>query len=85
MAESDSNLVTKIAVKKNSGATEQHSIGVSFDKVVDMRKDKIHYSLGQFFDNYMNFMKSKDTGFIYRGTTQPQTDKACIWLDTTAS
>ena len=57
--------------------------GVGFENVVDTRRDKGNYSLAQFFDNYMNFMKN--TTFVYTGKTQPANSLIGIWIDTSSS
>ena len=79
------SFVKKVGQKAKDGSlTMPYSeFGVGFDKVVDTRKDKGNYSLAQFFDNYMDFMKN--TTFVYTGKTQPTNTHVGIWIDTSSS
>lgn len=53
------SFVKKVGQKARDGSlTMPYSeFGVGFENVVDTRKDKGNYSLAQFFDNYMDYMK----------------------------
>lgn len=53
------SFVKKVGKKAKDGSlTLPYSeFGVGFENVVDTRRDKGNYSLAQFFDNYMDFMK----------------------------
>ena len=61
------SFVKKVGQKAKDGSlTLPYSeFGVGFENVVDTRKDKGNYSLAQFFDNYMDYMKN--TTFVYTG------------------
>lgn len=79
------SFVKKVGQKAKDGSlTLPYSeFGVGFENVVDMRKDKGNYSLAQFFDNYMDYMKN--TTFVYTGKTQPTNTHVGIWIDTSSS
>lgn len=79
------SFVKKVGQKAKDGSlTMPYSeFGVGFENVVDTRKDKGHYSLAQFFDNYMDYMKN--TTFVYTGKTQPTNTHVGIWIDTSSS
>ena len=79
------SFVKKVGQKAKDGSlTLPYSeFGVGFDNVVDTRKDKGTYSLAQFFDNYMDYMKN--TTFVYTGKTQPTNTHVGIWIDTSSS
>ena len=79
------SFVKKVGKKAKDGSlTLPYSeFGVGFDNVVDTRMDKGNYSLAQFFDNYMDFMKN--TTFVYTGKTQPTNTHVGIWIDTSSS
>ena len=79
------SFVKKVGQKAKDGSlTLPYSeFGVGFENVVDTRKDKGNYSLAQFFDNYMDYMKN--TTFVYTGKTQPTTTHVGIWIDTSSS
>ena len=79
------SFVKKVGQKAKDGSlTMPYSeFGVGFEYVVDTRRDKGNYSLAQFFDNYMDFMKN--TTFVYTGKTQPTNTHVGIWIDTSSS
>lgn len=79
------SFVKKVGQKAKDGSlTLPYSeFGVGFENVVDTRSDKGNYSLAQFFDNYMDFMKN--TTFVYTGKTQPTNTHVGIWIDTSSS
>ena len=79
------SFVKKVGQKAKDGSlTMPYSeFGVGFENVVDTRKDKDNYSLAQFFDNYMDYMKN--TTFVYTGKTQPTNTHVGIWIDTSSS
>ena len=79
------SFVKKVGQKAKDGSlTMPYSeFGVDFENVVDTRKDKGNYSLAQFFDNYMDYMKN--TTFVYTGKTQPTNTHVGIWIDTSSS
>lgn len=54
-----------------------------FSHTVDMREGKTRYTLAQFFDHYMSFMKEAD--FIYYGKNEPTNKHIKIWIDTSRS
>lgn len=75
------NLVNQVGVKNDSGEMGAfQNIGTSFANIIDTRTNRGNYSLEQFFDNYMNFLKTAT--FIYSGPTQPTNTHIGIWLDT---
>ena len=79
------SFVKKVGQKAKDGSlTMPYSeFGVGFENVADTRRDKGNYSLAQFFDNYMDFMKN--TTFVYTGKTQPTNTHVGIWIDTSSS
>lgn len=79
------SFVKKVGKKAKDGSlTLPYSeFGVGFENVVDTRRGKGNYSLAQFFDNYMDFMKN--TTFVYTGKTQPTNTHVGIWIDTSSS
>lgn len=79
------SFVKKVGQKAKDGSlTMPYSeFGVDFENVVDTRRDKGNYSLAQFFDNYMDFMKN--TTFVHTGKTQPTNTHVGIWIDTSSS
>ena len=79
------SFVKKVGQKAKDGSlTLPYSeFGVGFENVVDTRSDKGNYSLAQFFDNYMDYMKN--TTFVYTGKTQPTNTHVGIWIDTSSS
>lgn len=79
------SFVKKVGKKAKDGSlTLPYSeFGVGFENVVDTRRDKGNYSLAQFFDNYMDFMKN--TTFVYTGKAQPANTHVGIWIDTSSS
>lgn len=75
------NLVKEVAIKQNDGTLgSYYKIGGSFSEIVDTRTGKGNYSLAQFFDNYLNFMKN--TTFVYAGVDKPANTHIGLWLDT---
>lgn len=85
MAESKTvTVINKVVQKTATGqipATDM-SFGVDFENVIDTRQDKDnkHYSLAQFFDNYMKF--AENYTFIAKGPKKPDNKRALIWIDT---
>ena len=79
------SFIKKVGQKAKDGSlTLPYSeFGVGFDNVVDTRSGKGNYSLAQFFDNYMDYMKN--TTFVYTGKTQPSNTHVGIWIDTSSS
>lgn len=79
------SFIKKVGQKAKDGSlTLPYSeFGVGFDNVVDTRSGKGNYSLAQFFDNYMDYMKH--TTFVYTGKTQPTNTHVGIWIDTSSS
>lgn len=78
------NYVKQVSVKNESGSLDSaYSIGAGFADVVDTRADRGNYTLEQFFDNYINFMRN--TTFVYTGTTQPSNTHVGIWIDTSVT
>ena len=79
------SFIKKVGQKAKDGSlTLPYSeFGVGFDNVVDTRSGKGNYSLAQFFDNYMDYMKN--TTFVYIGKTQPTNTHVGIWIDTSSS
>ena len=79
------SFIKKVGQKAKDGSlTLPYSeFGVGFDNVVDTRSGKGNYSLAQFFDNYMDYMKN--TTFVYTGKTQPTNAHVGIWIDTSSS
>lgn len=75
------NLVNQVGVKSDTGEMgSYYSFGATFSEIVDTRTNKGNYSLAQFFDNYMSFMKN--TTFVYTGKTTPKNTHVGIWIDT---
>ena len=74
-------IIENIGEKQENG-TISHvaNAGASFSNVIDTRADKGNYTLEQFFDHYMNFMKGAD--FLCYSSTPPQNDHCRIWIDT---
>lgn len=79
------SFVKKVGQKAKDGSLimPYSEFGVGFENVVDTRSNKGNYSLAQFFDNYMDFMKN--TTFVYTGKTQPTNTHVGIWIDTSSS
>lgn len=79
------SFVKKVGEKAKDGSltTPYSEFGVGFDNVVDTRSGKGNYSLAQFFDNYIDYMKN--TTFVYTGKVQPKNTHVGIWIDTSSS
>lgn len=77
--------VRKVAVKQQDGGLgSDNTIGATFSDVVDAdRSGATGYSLDQFFDSYMRFMK--EANFVYAGDIKPQNNHIKIWLDTSVT
>lgn len=77
--------VRKVAVKQQDGGLgSDNTIGATFSDVVDAdRSGATGYSLDQFFDSYMRFMK--EANFVYAGDVKPQNSHIKIWLDTSVT
>lgn len=83
MATKTKDFLTKAAVKQNDGTLGSYTpIGASFEDVYDTRGDNSNgfYSLAQFFDNYLAFVK--DVKLVHAGDTQPTNPNYCFWIDT---
>lgn len=83
MATQFKELLTKAAVKQNDGTLGSYTpIGASFEDVFDTRgsKDDGFYSLAQFFDNYLAFIKN--VKLVHTGDIQPTNTNYCFWIDT---
>ena len=77
----ETNLVKQVAVKQEDGSLGSYvKLGASFEEIVDSRRDKGNFSLAQFFDNYMDFMKN--TTFVYSGPNKPENNHIGFWIDT---
>nr|DAF55205.1 MAG TPA: hypothetical protein [Siphoviridae sp. ctZHD14] len=75
------NLVNQVGVKSDTGEMgSYYNVGTSFANIVDTRINKGNYTLEQFFDSYMSFMRGAT--FVYSGNTTPQNPHVGIWLDT---
>lgn len=78
------NLINRVSQKQEDGTLgNANNIGVDFSNVVDSRVDQGQYSLQQFFDSYMAFMKN--TSFIYSGPNTPTNEHIALWFDTNPS
>lgn len=74
-------VLKNVSIKQDDGSLSTPTpIGATFMDVIDSRPGFGQYSLAQFFDNYMDFMKN--TTFVYRGENKPQNKHIGIWLDT---
>lgn len=75
------NLVKQVSVKQEDGNFGSfYDFGASFSEIIDSRAGQGNFSLAQFFDNYMAFMK--ETTFVWAGVDQPTNTHIGIWLDT---
>ncbi len=71
-------------VAGNVGDKDTNHIGVSFENVIDDRiGDDYRYSLDQFYDSYINFIKS--SYFLTSGKTQPVNQYVSLWIDTSVT
>lgn len=72
-----------VSVKSDTGELgDEVPIGAKFADVVDGRSAQGNYTLEQFFDNYMAFMKNAD--FIYYGGDNPEKNTHIkVWIDNT--
>lgn len=78
------NYVKQVSVKQDNGSLgSAYKIGAGFSDIVDTRADNGNYTLEQFFDNYISFMKN--TTFVYTGTTVPTNTHVGIWIDTSVN
>lgn len=60
---------------------DTNSIGVTYGNVIDARGGTDNgYSLDQFYDSYIKFIKS--SYFLTSGKTQPQNAYVSLWIDT---
>lgn len=76
-----SNLVKTVAIKDENGLLgSDYKIGAGFNEIVDDRAGKTTYTLAQFFDSYMDFMKN--SYFVYYGVNEPTNTHIPLWIDT---
>lgn len=83
MAAKTKDFLTKAAIKQEDGTLSSYiPIGASFEDIYDTRGDSSSgfYSLAQFFDNYLAFVKS--IKLVHSGDTQPTNPNYCLWIDT---
>lgn len=75
-------LVRKVAVKQDDGTlSADNTIGAIFTDIVDAERiGATGYSLDQFIDSYISFLK--ETPFIYVGNEQPTNNHIALWIDT---
>lgn len=75
------NLVKQISVKQDDNTLGTfYDFGASFADIVDTRIGMGNFSLEQFFDNYMSFMK--ENAFVFVGIDQPTNKHISLWIDT---
>lgn len=82
MSSKDSvSAVRKVAVKQQDGTLGDDSdFGAIFTNVIDVgRTGETGYSLDQFLDHYISFMKN--TTFVYTGDIEPN-NTHMLWVDT---
>lgn len=78
------NLVKTVAIKSDEGTLgSDYKLSSSFQDIIDNRQGKGNYTLAQFFDNYISFMRNGN--FIYMGNTQPTNTHIAIWIDTSTN
>lgn len=80
MAQQAKTLITNVAQKTSTSLSDPYETGASFENVIDTRKDGNKYTLAQFFDNYVSFMK--EASFIYTGSEKPKNNHIKVWIDT---
>lgn len=74
-------LVHQVSMKDSTGyVVNTTNIGATFEDVVDVGEGRTNFTLAQFIDSYLKYMKNAD--FIYAGGTQPKNSKVVLWLDT---
>lgn len=74
----EKNVVNQVVYKnEKSELVDYTDVGARFDDIVDSESN---YSLKQFYDNYVDFMKN--TRFVYAGNTQPKNNHVLLWIDT---
>lgn len=74
----EKNVVNQVVYKNDKGELVGYTdVGARFDGVVDSESN---YSLKQFYDNYVDFMKN--ACFMYAGNTQPKNSHVLLWIDT---
>lgn len=73
--------VRKVTTKLSDGTLDTDTdLGATFVNVLDVgRSGETGYSLDQFLDHYINFMKN--TTFVYTGVSQPS-NTHMLWVDT---
>lgn len=77
-------LITDIAQKQEDGSLgAPYDIGADFADIVDGRAGGEGYTLQQFYDHYINFMKNGY--FVASGSTQPVNNHIMLWFDTSQS
>lgn len=71
-------LVNSVSIKQEDGTmTASKKIGATFEQIIDPATKQ---TLKQFYDNYLQFMKTAD--FVYYGDTQPTNTHIKLWIDT---
>jgi len=76
--------VRKVAVKQSDGTLSADTdFGATFANVLDVgRSNETGYSLDQFLDHYVDFMKN--TTFVYTGAIEP-VNHHMLWVDTSST
>lgn len=73
--------IKKVSQKGKDGILSSPvSLGANFENVIDERLNKGNYSLAQFFDSYIDFIKN--SYFVHYGKTAPVNSHTSIWIDT---
>lgn len=74
--------IKEAAQKLENGNMDSYvPFGVSFEDVINTNDPSgKHYSLAQFFKNYMDFIQNTD--FVYTGPEAPTNSHIKIWIDT---
>lgn len=77
-------LITNVAQKQEDGSLGAPiTFGADFADIVDGRAGGENFSLQQFYDHYMNFMKNGY--FVTSGTNTPVNNHVTLWFDTSQS
>lgn len=80
----ETTVVREIYRKQEDGTVSSaHNIGSNFQNIIDDRPGQEGYTLAQFFDNYMSFIKNNI--FVYTGPVKPTNTHIGIWIDTGSS
>lgn len=81
MATTTKNYITSVSQKTEDGSLgSSNKLSADFADISDSRADKGNYTLQQFFDSYMGYMKNGT--FIYAGPDTPQNSHIALWFDT---